>query len=77
MAEAACASRTKRCSRVVVVAPLRREELQRNEAAKPGVAGLVDHAHATATDAGDDDVGTNRLADQGINGDVDTVSRQS
>ncbi len=67
VAEAACASRTKRCFAVVVVTPLRREELQGNGAAKLRVAGLVDHAHATATDAGDDDVGTNRLADQGIN----------
>ena len=58
----------KALSRLVVVTPLWWEELQSNGAAKPRVPGLVDHSHTTATDAGDDDIGTNRLADQGING---------
>jgi hypothetical protein len=37
-----------------VVAPLRRQKLQRNQAAELRVAGLVDHTHPAATELGDD-----------------------
>src|SRR4029077_5129826 len=43
-----------------------RQELQRDEAAKPGVFGLVDHAHSTAAELFDDAVVRNRGADEGI-----------
>ena len=48
----------------LVVAPLLRQELQRDESSEPGVAGLVDHTHRAAADAGDDLVVRDGPADE-------------
>ena len=50
----------------LVVAPLLRQELQRDEAAELGVARLVDHAHRAAANAGEDLVLGDGPADQRI-----------
>ena len=53
--------------RVGVAHELRREELERHEAAKPEVLGLVDHTHAAGADLGDDAIVGDCLADhQGV-----------
>ena len=49
--------------RVGVAHELRREELERHEAAKPEVLGLVDHTHPASADLGDDAIVRDGLAD--------------
>ena len=49
--------------RVGVAHELRREELERHEAAKPEVLGLVDHTHPAGADLGDDAIVRDGLAD--------------
>jgi hypothetical protein len=50
--------------RVGVAHELRREELERHEAAKPEVLGLVDHTHPASADLGDDAIVRDDLADR-------------
>jgi len=45
---------------------LRKEETQGDEAAQPRVLGLIDHAHATATEPLDDAVVRDGLVDHGV-----------
>src|SRR2546428_5036601 len=61
-AEAACASRWKTGEGLRVSSDLIRQELQGNEAMQPGVLGLVNNAHPTATEFFNDAVMRDGLA---------------
>ena len=50
----------------IVVAPLRGQELQRDETIELGVARLIDHAHPAAAELGENGVLRNRFADEWV-----------
>jgi hypothetical protein len=72
-AEAARASRRNRERGLRILAEIRRQELQRREALQPRVLSFVNHPHPTATEFLDDAVVRQRLAEQWIVPDPETL----